>query len=94
VIELGGGLAVHDGERVVGTLALPVAGLMTDAPIEVVRREYDALIEAVQALGSQLPDPLMTMSFMALEVIPKLKLTDVGLVDVERFEVIDLFVSS
>jgi adenine deaminase len=43
-------------------------------------------------LGSTLPDPFMTMSFMGLEVIPKLKLTDAGLVDVERFELVDLFV--
>jgi adenine deaminase len=92
VVEMGGGLAVVDGERVLATLPLPVAGLMTEAPLAEVRREYDALIAAAQAMGSTLPDPFMTMSFMALEVIPKLKLTDVGLVDVEQFQTIDLFV--
>lgn len=91
VIEMGGGLAVADGDRVLGTLPLPVAGLMTDAPMMQVRADYDQLIEAAQALGSTLYDPFMTMSFMALEVIPKLKLTDVGLVDVEKFEVVGLF---
>jgi adenine deaminase len=90
--EMGGGLVVVDGETVLGTLPLPVAGLMTESPLEQVRREYDALIAHAQALGSTMPDPLMAMSFMALEVIPSLKLTDVGLVDVERFEVVDLWV--
>jgi adenine deaminase len=92
VIELGGGLAVVDGDQVLGTLALPVGGLMSEAPMEQVRRDYDALIAAAQSLGSPMYDPFMAMSFMALEVIPKLKLTDLGLVDVEKFEIVDLFV--
>lgn len=92
VIEMGGGLAAVDGDQVLATLPLPVAGLMSEAPLDVVRREYDALIAAAQGMGSAMPDPFMAMSFMALEVIPKLKLTDLGLVDVEKFEIIDLFV--
>ena len=92
VIDLGGGIAVVDGGAVLATLALPIAGLMSDAPIDAVRRDYDACIAAARELGSGLPDPMMSMSFMALEVIPKLKLTDVGLVDVEQFKVVDLFV--
>lgn len=90
--EMGGGLVVVDGDTVLGTLPLPVAGLMTESPLDQVRREYDALIAHAQTLGSTMPDPLMAMSFMALEVIPKLKLTDVGLVDVEQFDVVDLWV--
>ena len=92
VIEIGGGLGAVDGDKVLGTLPLPVAGLMTELPLEQVRRQYDTMIAHAQTLGSALPDPFMTMSFMALEVIPKLKLTDVGLVDVEQFKVVDLFV--
>jgi adenine deaminase len=92
LVEMGGGLVAVDGERVLGRLSLPVAGLMSEAPLEQVRREYDAMIGHAQALGSTMPDPFMAMSFMALEVIPKLKLTDVGLVDVEQFNVVDLFV--
>jgi len=92
VIEMGGGLAAVEGDNVVATLPLPVAGLMSEAPIQDVRHDYDALIAAAQQMGSAMHDPFMAMSFMALEVIPKLKLTDVGLVDVEKFEVIDLFV--
>lgn len=91
VAEVGGGLAVADGNHTLTVLPLPVAGLMSDRPIEEVRTRYDALIAAAQALGSPLHDPFMAMSFMALEVIPKLKLTDQGLVDVERFEVVPLF---
>jgi len=92
VIEMGGGLAAANGDRVLGTLPLPVGGLMTEAPIEEVRREYDHLIMLAQQLGSTMHDPFMLMSFMGLEVIPRLKLTDIGLVDVEQFAVVDIFV--
>jgi adenine deaminase len=92
LVEMGGGLVAVDGETVLGRLSLPVAGLMSEAPLEQVRREYDALIAYAQMLGSTMPDPFMAMSFMALEVIPKLKLTDMGLVDVEQFKVVDLWV--
>lgn len=92
VIEMGGGLAVADGDQVLGTLPLPVGGLMTEAPIEEVRRDYDHLIELAQQLGSTMHDPFMLMSFMGLEVIPKLKLTDIGLVDVEQFTVVETFI--
>jgi adenine deaminase len=87
-----GGLAVADGERVLATLPLPVAGLMSDRPIGEVRDAYSALLAAAAKLGSSLHDPFMAMSFMALEVIPSLKLTDQGLVDVETFSKVDLFV--
>lgn len=92
VADLGGGLAVAHGDEVVAALALPVAGVMSDRPIAEVRLAYDRLLAAAQALGSPMHDPFMAMSFMALEVIPKLKLTDRGLVDVEKFDFVDLFV--
>lgn len=88
----GAGLAVAQGTAVLATLPLPVGGLMSDKPIEQVRQEYEKLLAAVRSLGSLLHDPFMAMSFMALEVIPKLKLTDRGLVDVEKFGFVDLFV--
>jgi len=90
--EMGGGLVVVDNGQVVARLSLPVAGLMSDQPVEKVRQGYDALIAAAHAQGSELHDPLMAMSFMALAVIPALKLTDLGLVDVEAFAMVDLFV--
>jgi adenine deaminase len=92
VIEIGGGLVAVDDNEILGTLPLPVAGLMTELPLEQVRQEYDKMIAHAQTLGSAMPDPFMAMSFMALEVMPKLKLSDVGLVDVEQFKVVDLFV--
>lgn len=92
VDDMGGGLVAVDGENVLASLPLPIGGLMSDQPVEAVRAAMDTLLEASRTLGSELHDPFMAMSFMALEVIPSLKLTDVGLVDVEQFEVVDLFV--
>mgnify|MGYP001164237934 CR=1 FL=1 len=92
VVDIRGGLVAVDGEQVLGQLPLPVAGLMSERPLEDVRHDYDALTRQAQALGSTMHDPFMAMSFMALEVIPKLKLTDMGLVDVEQFKMVELFV--
>ncbi len=92
VADMGGGLAAVSGETVLANLPLPVAGLMSDRPIREVRRGMDALLGAARELGSPLHDPFMAMSFMALEVIPHLKLTDMGLVDVDQFQIVDLFV--
>jgi len=92
VARLGGGLAAAEGTEVLAALPLPVAGLMSDRPIGEVRAGMDALLDAAHSLGSALHDPFMAMSFMALEVIPALKLTDTGLVDVEKFQPVGLFV--
>jgi adenine deaminase len=92
VCSIGGGLVAASGEHILAKLPLPVAGLMSDRPIEEVRLAYDQLLAACKQLGSPLHDPFMAMSFMALEVIPSLKLTDKGLVDVEKFQIVDLFV--
>ncbi|HEX7183043.1 MAG TPA: adenine deaminase [Thermoanaerobaculia bacterium] len=92
VAEVSGGLAVADGETVLALLPLPIAGLMSDRPIEEVRDVMKTLLDAAHGLGAKLRDPFMAMSFLALEVIPSLKLTDLGLVDVERFELVPLFV--
>ena len=92
VAEMGGGLAISEGLESLSDLPLPVAGLMSDRPIGAVRSDYDALLDAAHELGSTIYDPFMAMSFMGLEVIPKLKLTDQGLVDVEAFSFVDLSV--
>ena len=89
---MGGGLALADGDQVVARLPLPVAGLLSERPIEAVRAQYDGMIAAAHALGNRMSDPFIVMSFMGLEVIPKLKLTDLGLVDVEAFKIVELFV--
>jgi adenine deaminase len=88
----GGGLAVAVGQQVAARLPLPIGGLMSNRPIAEVAARYRRLLAEAKDLGSTLTDPFMAMSFMALEVIPALKLTDRGLVDVEKFQIVDLFV--
>jgi adenine deaminase len=80
-----GGLAVADGASI-EVLRLPIAGLMSDLPAEVVAERYAALSAKARSLGSPLRAPFMTLSFMALLVIPELKLGDRGLFDGLRFE--------
>ena len=87
-----GGLAVAAGEKVLAELPLPVGGLMSDRSVEEVATAYRKLLAAARELGSPLHDPFMAMSFMALEVIPSLKLTDRGLIDVDAMRIVDLFV--
>ena len=92
--ELGGGLAVASGAQVLASVPLPIGGLMSDQAIDVVRRQMDRAVKMSRGLGSSLRDPFMTLSFLALEVIPSLKLTDRGLVDVEHFDFVPLWVRS
>lgn len=93
IVEQRGGMAVSaDGE--LSGLALPLFGLMTDAPAEETAQRYRRLNDRVRALGSTLPAPFMTLSFMALSVIPSLKLNLHGLFDVDRFTPTELFSTS
>src|SRR5919199_6636343 len=88
--ELGGGIAVVDGGEVRAELPLPVAGLLADAPLaEVIDRSL-ACNDAARELGWSGATPFLTLSFLALSVIPSLKITDRGLVDVDRFELVPL----
>jgi adenine deaminase len=89
---LGGGLVVVRNGEVLAELPLPVAGLMSDGPVERVVACKREINQAARALGVSLDQPFMALSFLALPVIPKLKLTDLGLVDVERFTHVPLFV--
>ncbi|MCP4542475.1 MAG: adenine deaminase [Chloroflexi bacterium] len=89
--DLGGGLAAAVGNDVLVSLPLPIAGLMSDQPVETVRQQMDQLVEVSRDMGSSLHDPFMALGFLALEVIPSLKLTDQGLVDVEKFDLVSLF---
>jgi adenine deaminase len=90
VAALGGGAAVARGDEVLARLPLPCGGLMSDLELSEVRRQLDEVTRAARRIGCDHPDPLMALSFVALEVIPALKLTDLGLVDVERFELVPL----
>jgi adenine deaminase len=87
---LGGGIAVADGGAVRGELALPVAGLLADAPAEAVVARLDELVALLAEQGVTVDAPFMTLSFLALSVIPELKLTDRGLVDVVGARVVGL----
>ncbi len=93
VVEMQGGIAAANGERVEAALPLPIGGLMSDKPIEQVSAGMNELKQAGQRLGCALKDPFMTMSFLALPVIPQLKITDRGLVDVKSFSLVDLFIA-
>jgi len=86
-----GGLSVVADGQVLASLPLPIAGLLSDAPFETVRQNLQEVLQAAQAVGSTLHDPFMTLSFLALPVIPSLKLTDKGLVDVTQFSIVPLF---
>jgi adenine deaminase len=92
VVRMGGGMAVVGQGKVLASLPLPIAGLMSDRPMEEVSRSMRQLVRAAHSLGCTLKDPFMTLGFLSLPVIPNLKLTDKGLVDVNRFELVDLFV--
>ncbi len=91
IVNVGGGLAVVDEGRVTARLPLPVAGLMSVDDAEAVVRQIDELKKAAGALGCKLAEPFMAMSFLSLSVIPDLKITDKGLVDVNRFKFTPLF---
>jgi len=91
VADAGGGLAVAEGNTVLALLPLPIAGLMSDKPIDSVLAQAVTLANAVKEQGSTLEDAFMTMSFLGLEVIPRLKLTDLGLIDVNLQKVVPLF---
>jgi adenine deaminase len=88
--EVGGGIVVVDGSRVVAECPLPVAGLLSDQPLDVVVAQSRACNDAAQGLGWRGATPFLTLAFLALSVIPSLKLTDRGLVDVDRFELVPL----
>jgi adenine deaminase len=93
IIRSKGGISVIDGE-IERVLPLPIAGIMSDLNYKEVSKRYTEMERLSKALGSPLKAPLMTLSFMTLLVIPEIKLGDKGLFDAERFEFIELFVSS
>ena len=88
--ETGGGLVVIADRGVQAELPLPVAGILSDAPYEEVVELSDACLDAARELGCEFPAPFQTLSFLALSVIPKLKITDRGLIDVEQFDLAPL----
>ncbi|MCD7060354.1 adenine deaminase [Pelagibacterium xiamenense] len=85
LIEIGGGFAVADEGEILADLALPLAGLMSLEPFERVTEYLEHLREAAKVIGCTLPEPFLQVAFLALPVIPHLKMTDKGLFDVDKF---------
>lgn len=88
VIEMKGGFAVANDGQITAELALPLAGLMSLEPFEEVSHTLEGLRTAAQNLGCTLPEPFLQVAFLALPVIPHLKMTDQGLFDVDKFDFI------
>jgi len=86
-----GGLAAVSNGKVLASLPLPIAGLMSEASVAEVNLQLEALHRAAKTLGCKIPDPFMILSFLSLPVIPELKITDKGLVDVNQFKFVPLF---
>jgi len=91
LFEIGGGIAVH-GDGATTDLPLPVAGLLSTGSLDEVIAASRAVNVALEALGVTFPQPVQTLAFLSLSVIPSLKITDRGLVDVDRFEIVPLAV--
>lgn len=89
LFELGGGFVVASGGAIRAELALPIAGLMSCEPFETVRNDLLPLRQAARDLGCTLPEPFLQVAFLPLPVIPHLKVTDMGLFDVDRFALVD-----
>ena len=89
--EMNGGLVAVEEGRVLASLPLPVAGLLSEGHMQEVAEGLEECIDAAHRLGCKLEDPFMTLSFLSLPVIPELKLTDRGLVDVKAFRFVPLF---
>jgi adenine deaminase len=90
IVKLRGGLAVASSNNIY-SLPLPVAGIMSDKPVKKIAGEYESLSQKVKAMGCRMSAPFMTLSFMALLVIPELKLSDKGLFDGRKFYFVPLF---
>lgn len=89
VIAMKGGFAVADSQGVKAELALPLAGLMSLEPFETVREDLEHLRAAARDLGCTLEEPFLQVAFLPLPVIPHLKITDFGMFDVNKFELVD-----
>ena len=89
--NLGGGMVAVSEGKMLSFVPLPVAGLMANVSVRQVHEQMQCLLRSAKALGCKLPDPFMILSFLSLPVIPELKLTDKGLVDVNQFKIVSLF---
>jgi len=90
--KVGGGITVFSEGRELATVELPIAGLMSDERAEVVARKADAMVDAMGACGCRLNNAYMQHSLLALVVIPEIRISDLGIIDVTKFEKVDLLV--
>jgi adenine deaminase len=90
LIECGGGFSVVQNNSVLARLALPFGGLMSNASPKEIETTLVELHKATHSIGCELEEPFLQLAFLSLPVIPHLKLTDKGLVDVDQFKVIDV----
>ena len=91
VAEMNGGVCLVQGDQIAAAIPLPIAGLMSDQPVEIVAQQAEDLHEGLRACGCSLNNAFMNLAFLALPVIPELRLTDLGLVDVGEQALVDLF---
>jgi len=89
--EIGGGIVLCNGKEVTSELELPIAGLMSDKGLDYVMRKQKEMDDNISEMGCKLSAPIIAISFLALPVIPKLKITDKGLVDVAKREIVGVF---
>lgn len=89
--KVGGGIVITEGDKVIVDLPLPIGGLMSDKDVDFVNNRLKKVEELFKKLNTKVVNPLMTLSFLALPVIPYLKITDKGLVDVEKFNYVSLY---
>jgi adenine deaminase len=90
--EVGGGIAAVRNGKIIGMVKLPIAGLMSNQPVEKVCEQVRELSEAWVRLGCTMASPFMTMSLLALPVLPEIRITDKGLVDTEEFRFVSLII--
>lgn len=92
LVKSQGGKIIVENGKTLAHLKLPIAGVMSDMPFEYVCKKIEELNIAAKQIGCKIDDPFMSMAFLSLSVIPELKITDKGLIDVNSFEITDLFV--
>ncbi len=90
IIKMGGGYVAVDKEKMKASLALPIAGLMSDQSAQTVSLKLRELLSVVKSWQCKIDNPFITLSFLALPVIPELKITDKGLIDVSQFKIVEL----
>jgi adenine deaminase len=92
ICRMKGGLSIVSDGKVLASLALPVAGLMSEEPMVKVKEDLERLEDVARQVGITIDDPFMALSFVTLAVVPDIKLTDLGLFDVNKFKFVDVFV--